>query len=227
MAEQLKHHKSIEEQIQLLKSRGLIIEDEEAAVEVLERINYYRLSGYLFGYKKNGSEQYVEGTSFNELIRIYEFDAKFTNILMYVLEDIEETFKTRFSYTLSSAFPENPEVYLDTGIYKDIEAFSKFETLFAKAKKTNEGLPFIQHHYKVYGGKLPIWAAVEIMTMGNLHSLYDNLKPCYKKIIAKKYNTGADQLDNWLRNITYTRNHLAHFMRIHKYIHPLSVRNTN
>ena len=146
MAEQLKQHKSIEEQIDLLKSRGLIIEDEKAAAEVLERINYYRLSGYLFGYKNNGSEQYVEGTSFNELIRIYEFDAKLTNILMYVLEDIEETFKTRFSYTLSSAFPENPEVYLDTGIYKDIEAFSKFETLFAKAKKTNEGLPFIQHH---------------------------------------------------------------------------------
>ena len=42
MAEQLKHHKSIEEQIQLLKSRGLIIEDEGAAVEALERINYYK-----------------------------------------------------------------------------------------------------------------------------------------------------------------------------------------
>ena len=34
MAEQLKQHKSIEAQIDLLKSRRLIIEDEETAVHV-------------------------------------------------------------------------------------------------------------------------------------------------------------------------------------------------
>lgn len=45
MAE-IKEPKSFEEQIEILKERGLIIEGEEFAKFVLSNVNYYRLTAY-------------------------------------------------------------------------------------------------------------------------------------------------------------------------------------
>ncbi len=217
MAQPLKLHLSIEEQIKKLESRGLIIDDREFAGNFLDRVNYYRISGYLFDFKDKKCDKYIEGITFSRIARIYEFDTKFTRLLLYVLEDIEESFKTRFSYALSSEYPDDPLIYLNDRIYVNKEAVHKFEELFNVSKTNNKEIPFIKHHYKYYDGKLPIWVAVEIMTMGNIKSLFKNLRTPIKKRIAKKYSTGADQLDSWIENLAYTRNHLAHYMRIYNY----------
>lgn len=217
MIKPLKPHKSVEEQIDLLKKRNLLIEDEQKAKQVLSNISYYRLSGYLNYFKNNINDNFTSNITFSKLIRIYNFDCKFTRILMYALENVEETFKTKFSYSISSLFPNNPEIYLDKNIYKHEKDYDYFVKLFNKAKSDNSGLPFIKHHDKYYGSKLPIWVAVEIMTMGNLQALFKNLKTQYQKNIANLYNTGTNQMISWLENITYTRNHLAYYMRIFKY----------
>ena len=114
----MKLHKSIDEQIELLKSRGLIINDECLAKKTLSNINYFRLSGYLYQFKLPNGE-YEPGLTFERLLDLYTFDSKFTRILMYALENVEETLKTRFSYSLSSAFPQEPLIYLDSKIYKN------------------------------------------------------------------------------------------------------------
>ena len=48
---ELKKHLSLTEQVALLESRGLVIADKQAAEELLYHVNYYRLSGYLHGFK--------------------------------------------------------------------------------------------------------------------------------------------------------------------------------
>ena len=65
--------------------------------------------------------------------------------------------------------------------------------------------------------ELPMWVAVEIMTMGNLHAIYRNLKAPYQKNLARVYGTGPTQLLSWIQNLTYTRNHLAHYMRVYDF----------
>ena len=157
MGKKLKKHLSIDGQIAKLASRGLIIEDEDYARDVLDRISYYRLTGYL--------------------------------------HDFREPVK----------------------IYRDEEELKKSRRMIAAAKRNNHSLPFIKHHIDHYDGKLPIWVAVEIMTMGTIRALYNNLKGPYQKKIAKKYNTSSVILQNWVENITYTRNHLAHYMRVYNY----------
>ena len=62
-----------------------------------------------------------------------------------------------------------------------------------------------------------MWVAVEIMTMGNLRAIYDNLQCRLQKEIARAYGTGPVQFSSWIENLTYTRNHLAHYMRIWNY----------
>ncbi len=212
----MKLHKSINEQITLLKSRGLIIQDENFVAETLSNINYFRLSGYLYQFKLS-DDKYEEGLTFERLLDLYTFDSKLTRILMYALENVEETLKTKFSYSLSAAFPEEPLIYLEPKIYKNPDELNKFITLFVKAKTDNSGLPFIKHHNAKYNGNLPIWVAVEIMTIGNVYKLYKNLKTPLQKVIAKEYRTGVVQLTSWIENLTYTRNHLAHYMRIYGY----------
>jgi len=215
--ETLKTHLCIPEQVSRLESRGLIIDNQNFAESFLEKVNYYRLSGYLSDFKNQDTGRYDNHVSFSQISRIYAFDAKFTRLLLYILEDIEETLKTRFSYTLSSNYPTNSLIYLDETIYSDIESLYKFKKLFELAKDKNRELPFVKHHFQKYDGQLPIWVAVEIMTMGNINSLFRALRTTFKKEIAKKYHTGPRQLENWIENLTFTRNHLAHYMRVYNY----------
>lgn len=213
----LKPHLSLSEQVALLKERGLIINDDSEAERILFNVNYYRLSGYLHNFKDPKSGRYIDQLSLEKLKRIYDFDRKFTRILLFALEDVEETFKTRLSYIITRDNPTNPEIYLDLAIYKDPAKHAKFCSHFNTAKVNNKKLPFIEHHNKEYGGHLPMWVAVELLTMGNLHAVYDNLITKYQKVLAKSYDTGPRQLSNWLQNLTYTRNHLAHYMRIYNF----------
>ncbi len=215
MEKKLKQHKSILEQISHLKRRGIIIDDLDKAVSFLSSVNYYRFSGYLFQFRRKESSFYIENLTLSRIIDIYNFDCKFTRLFMYILENVEETLKARFSFTLSSLNPDKPLIYLDSSIYRDAYTLSGFAKLFDKAKNENSDLPFIKHHNQNYAGDLPIWVAVEIMTMGNIHKLYDNLKGKYQKAIAATYTTGSNQLKSWIKNLTYTRNHLAHYMRVY------------
>lgn len=213
----LKKHASISEQIALMKRRGLVICDEHALEATLRNVNYYRLSGYLHDFKESTTGNYKENTTWARIIKIYDFDRKMTRILMYALEDIEETLKTRFSYLVTSTFPDDPLIYLKPIIYRDHAEYLKFLKVFYKAKDNNAKLPFVKHHILHYDGFLPMWVAVELFTMGNLHALYDNLLTAYQKKLAKLYGTGPRQLASWIENLTYTRNHLAHYMRIYNF----------
>ncbi|EJI85482.1 Abi family protein [Alishewanella aestuarii B11] len=47
---------SYNEQLALLESRGLLITDRAAALEYLERIGYYRLSGYWYAFRERSGE---------------------------------------------------------------------------------------------------------------------------------------------------------------------------
>lgn len=214
---ELKKHASLDEQIEKLVARGLIITNPDEARDILFRINYYRLTGYLYSFKQKEGEQYRDGASMRRLKRIYDFDRKFTRILMYALEDIEETLKTRISYIITSNYPDDPLIYTKGCIYREAEPFQRFLRIFYREVENNKELPFVKHHFEHYGGALPMWVAVEIMTMGNLRAIYDNLQCRLQKEIARAYGTGPVQFSSWIENLTYTRNHLAHYMRIWNY----------
>ena len=214
---ELKTHLPLREQVKLLLNRGLIIDDDNEVMEVLKNVNYYRLSGYLHSFKRPNSDCYIENLSWKRLKSIYDFDRKLTRILLYALEDVEETLKTRLSYTITSCYTEDPLIYLKPVIYRDYKQYLRFQEHFYRTKENNYKLPFVEHHYKEYNGSLPMWVAVELFTMGNLHAIYDNLIPVHQKALAKTFGTGSRQLSSWIENLAYTRNHLAHYMRIHNF----------
>lgn len=75
----------------LLKSRGLVISDEDKAVRYLESNGYYRLSAYMYPFLKAPKEthQYKEGTTFQQVLNLYRFDKKLRMLLLNEIEKVE------------------------------------------------------------------------------------------------------------------------------------------
>lgn len=201
-------------QIQLLEERGLIISDKEKALDILSCLNYYTFTGYLHDFKLDGNN-YIKGTTFEKIYNIIAFDRRFRNILMYVLEIIESTLKTKIFYNFAHNY--GPTGYLEAENFKDKGKHGIFIKRLEENKDKNKNLPFIKHHNKKYGGILPIWVASEIFTLGMVFHFYRNIPTKSQKQIAYEFNTGPNQLSSWLENIVYTRNMVAHYMRIYNF----------
>ena len=74
---------TFEEQVDILMSRNLEVEDRQKAIEILSRINYYRLSAYMLTFKAN--DEFEDGITFDEIYDLYEFDKRLKNIIMFLM----------------------------------------------------------------------------------------------------------------------------------------------
>ena len=87
------YFKSTDQQIDILKSRGLIINDEKRAKEVLLRYNYYKIINATLPFftekSKNGKFKYREGTDFLDLYEVHHFDKELKKILLSQMLEIE------------------------------------------------------------------------------------------------------------------------------------------
>lgn len=66
-----KSFKSLDEQVEILKSRGLRIDNEVEAKTFLMKNNYYRVSGYSLTLRKN--DCFFYGITFNNIVDIYNY----------------------------------------------------------------------------------------------------------------------------------------------------------
>ena len=87
----MKHYMTEADLMALLKSRGLVISDEDKAVRYLESIGYYRLSAYMYPFLKVPKEihQYKDGTTFQQVLNLYRFDKKLRMLLLNEIEKVE------------------------------------------------------------------------------------------------------------------------------------------
>ena len=110
---QLKPFKTYAEQVRHLKSaHGLIVPDEERAMYILSKINYYRLSAYGISLREPGNkERYKAGTTFEDLVNLYNFDAALRSFLFLPITEIEVQFRTKVAYRLGQQY--GPEGYRD------------------------------------------------------------------------------------------------------------------
>lgn len=84
---ELKPPTTFEEQLSILRTRGVIIPNQEYAISILKRINYYRFTAYALHLKEN--DTYFPNTTFDKIYRHYQFDAKLRQHLMKMVEHVE------------------------------------------------------------------------------------------------------------------------------------------
>lgn len=206
---------TIQEQIALLKSRGMSIPDEHKAEEVLLDIGFYRLGFYSFPFEKsfpnlnNRSHKYKPNTSFTDVLDLYYFDYDLRKILTYYLNRIEVNLRTFITYTVSNHYKESPTWFVDSSVMKS-NYIADFEE---KVYKTIRENPVIKRHHNKYINDrfAPAWKTIEFMTLGNLCSLFNNLKDEQLKIsIAQHYQCGLGVFINYMETIRVIRNSCAH-----------------
>lgn len=233
MTAQIKPWKSIDEQLEILRSRGLQIDDGERAKRYLRRLGYYRLSGYWYPFRqfrkiteRNAadlrSDDFIEGTQFNDLIALYVFDKKLRLLALDALERIEMALRVDIAHLLGerdARAHENPNRF-HGNFGKKINPKSgktghqiwleKYQQQVRRARRT----PLVDHHMGKYGS-LPIWVAIEVWDFGMLSTLYEGMKYDDKKRIAMKYGlTDGNTFAKYLRSLNFIRNVSAHHARL-------------
>ena len=100
-----KEQKSFDEQIALLKQRGMYFEDEVRANCILQNVSYYRLSGYWYPLLKDKQRHiFKDGASFDNAYSIYKFDSALRKLVLSEIEKIEIAVRTQFSYIMSQEY---------------------------------------------------------------------------------------------------------------------------
>lgn len=176
----MKHAISIEDQIELLRSRGVIISDQEKAKEYLLDIGYYRLGFYLFPFEQSYPKKHkrthkvLEGTRIEDAVALYYFDADLQRHLSYYLKRIEIAFRTKLIYEVSMSYPQHPTWFVSPQIMEKGYVRS-FEEEVYKSISTNYSIIKQHHSHHINDRYAPAWKTIEFMTFGSTELLYSSI----------------------------------------------------
>ncbi len=220
---EIKQFSTIDEQLDILKNRGLIIDDIEETRKVLSFISYYRLSAYTLTLRRD--DCFYDNVHFSDVLQIYRFDMELRASLMYLLESIEVSMRTYIGYYHTKKYGSLG--YRDETAFEDVERFQKFESDYKTAiDEYGDKEAFVKHHNDVYGGQFPFWVLLELLTLGTLSRLFKNLTPEIRTEICKDHfgKITDSYIGNWLQGCTILRNICTHRGRLFNRQIPFTIR---
>ncbi|MEB1939900.1 Abi family protein [Xanthomonas campestris pv. campestris] len=235
--------RSYQEQLDQLKDRNMTVTDEPKALLYLEKIGYYRLSGYWYPFrlraeymeltekaqrpqkskvKSLATDWFVPDTSFGSVVDLYVFDKRLRHLVGDALERIEIALRVDISHTLGK---------LDTFAYANPDFLhEKFTQLYDPQKgvtphhawlgKNGQLVArskeeFVRHNKEKYGLPLAIWVVCEVWDFGAMSTLYNGMREAEQDAISIKYGVSNGRtFATWLRSLNYLRNVCAHHSRL-------------
>ena len=210
-----KQFKNLDEQLEILKYKGLVVEDEDYARDVLLRENYFFITGYRhLLLDKNDSKNYIKGATFEELYSIFLFDRQFRNLLFKNLLIVENNAKSIFSYQLSKKYGYKENDYLKPSNFDMSPEKSRQVNDLIKKMKRQVRVNGYQHsatmHYLNNYGYIPLWVLVKVLSFGIISELFTILKTEDKIAISRIYNIDVEELSNYFSILANYRNVCAH-----------------
>ena len=216
--------RSVKEQIELLKKRGMIFDDEDKAEQILEDVGYYRLGFYWYYFQKDLKKHlFQENTYFSTVIDLYYIDVDLHFLLIKMLSRIEINLRTHIIYTVSNHYKNNPFWFADKRIMKN-QFVDTLDDFYTNIKKKNKVIS--KHHRKYPNDKYaPAWKTLEFMTLGSLYTLFISLKEKnVKEEIASKYKIKSVKIfDNYFKVIFNIRNICSHTRVLYNLNHYIAV----
>jgi len=230
----MKPFKTLDEQIEILKNRGLIIADEQRTQikEFLNLENYYNvINGYKDLFLSNHNPNLFKlNTAFHDIYTLYQLDRHFRRLLLPDLLIFETNLKSLLAYHVSKALP-TCDFYLDVNFYQ-------FNPQNEASKLLSDLSKLIQHksrhngpikHYLEHYDHVPLWVLTKFMTFGQTVQMYRLLIPSLKNIIAKEfalihnrdYNCFIElapiDLESIMKTANFFRNICAHEERLYNF----------
>lgn len=233
----MKEYKTFNQQLTILRSRGMIVPTNGSPKRFLEQENYYNvINGYKELFLKKDThgnpvtpEEYLPNTHFDELKALFLFDRELRFLFLKYLLIFENSFKTVISHEFSKKYPK-ANSYLDIANYRTDDPKSVLKQISILTRTIHEkvGLQGPIKHYIEEHGSVPLWVLVNYLTIGNLSFLYAALKDSEKNTIAKyyseKYNKqyktlsplriSSKDMESALKIFNLVRNQCAHDERL-------------
>ena len=207
--------KTLDEQLAILEERGLVIHDYDKAKAILFRENYFFINGYRHLFAKSPkNDQFITGTTFEELYALFTFDRDFRNIIFKNILIVENNYKSIYSYVMSRKYGYKEKDYLNPNNFvKGKEKNRQINDLIRKVKRQIR-INGYQHeatsHYINNYGYIPLWVGVKVLSFGLMSEMYTVLKDEDKDEIASYYKLSGDELSDYLSILSNYRNLCAH-----------------
>ena len=213
----LKPSLAIFEQIALLSSRGLVIDDPAAARHGLAPISYYRLRAYWLYFESrtpSGDHQFVPGTTFSDVLALYDFDRRLRLLMNDAIERIEVGLRGSWAHRL--AMEHGPHGYLDPKHYPNARLFERnIAQLQLEYDRSHE--VFVTHYKTAYASPAlpPVWMAAEFISFGLLSKFLSAIgSRLDSKEIARGFGLNANVLASFAHHLAAIRNICAHHGRL-------------
>jgi abortive infection bacteriophage resistance protein len=226
-----KPYLSLNQQLALITGRGMGVSRPERAKSYLERIGYYRLSGYWYPYRvSTGSGQtlivgdnFKPGTEFAEIVNLYIFDKKLRLLMLDIIERIEVSLRVQLTLQLGQYHPQahrDPSLLHGnfarrpdpaTGVPPHREWLRRHDEAFDRSKED-----FAKHFKRKYPGENPpIWIAAELWEFGAMSVLFGGMNKVDQTAVAATFNIKSFTImETWIRAINIVRNLCAHHSRL-------------
>ena len=230
-----KPHLDVPGQIALLRSRGMKVTDPAKAAGYLERVGYYRLSGYWYPLRQSrlvlGADgkpltqvldDFRSGVDFSQAVDLYVFDKRLRLPFLDAIERIEVAIRVDIALLLGArdpwahrqaaflhgSFAKRPNPRSGRTAHQDW--LTRLDQLAARSKDE-----FVRHFNARYSGPLPIWIAIELWDFGMLSTFLAGMAVADQVRIGAKHGVQRPELlTGWMRGINLVRNICAHHGRL-------------
>ena len=209
--------------ISMLKSRGLVISDENKALESLRRVSYFRLANYFHPMEKDKVNHIFKSNSkFDNAIDLYDFDRQLRLLLFSAVQSLEIGLRTKMIHHISLRYCAF--WFTDATLFQNHEIFQNcFNQVKQELARTKED--FIVNHFAKYDTPdvPPVWKTLEVTSFGTLSKLFCNFSDnALKKTIAREFGLPQHKIfESWIKSAVALRNCLAHHSRVWNRVFPI------
>ncbi|EHJ51970.1 Abi-like protein [Streptococcus macacae NCTC 11558] len=212
---EIKEFKTFEEQVAKLVEHGCEnITSEEYAINILKRINYYRLTAYFLPFRDEKTQKYNNNKiSLEKVYSLYQFDSELRLLLMEYLEDIELYFRTQIAYHHANQY--GALAYKNSQNFNKFHKHEEFMENLEKELSYRRKDPVYKHHQLKYDGEFPLWVLVEFFSFGMTSKFYADSLNDIQSIIAQDLKLKTTQVRTYLEVAVVLRNYCAHYGRLY------------
>ena len=207
--------------IKLRDEKHIVIADEAETLCKLQQVGYYSLvSGYKHLFRLPAQKIYKDGTAFEELVSLYEFDEALRELFLHYLLHIERHVRSLLSYYFTEKYGEAQSAYLLKTNYNYVRKHQQgIDRLVHELQKLTLTT---QHSYIAYQQNtyhnVPLWVLVNALTFGTLSKMYFFFPFDLQSKVSKNFaHVNEKQLGQFLAVMTKFRNVCAHNERLFSY----------
>lgn len=207
---------SIDDQILMLKGRGLAFGDEAKAKQLLGNVTYFRLVAYMRPMEADKvTHQFKANATWEKAVELYDFDTELRKLIFAAIQKVEIAVRSkminRFSLVHGAFWFVNSGLCVNERLF--VQNMGAVDRELDRAKDD-----FIREHFERYSSPAypPAWKTMELATFGTLSKLFANFSDsALKNDIAKDFGLPRYvMLESWIQCLAVLRNACAHHSRV-------------